>query len=318
MCSHRIKPALFMIILILIARPAGGREAVSLTAELNGLLGNRRGCIILLEAASGRVLAAAHPQTARLHAFPPGSLFKLVSAMALLDKARLDPESPVDCRDAFRVGSRNLTCGYPGGHGKICLKTALSRSCCIYFYAMGLKLPPKNILEEARLLGLGKAPGRLMPPANPEEMAGLLVGEGPNVLATPMQMAGAVRRIAMAQGGVSGKSADIVKRGMRMCVSGGTGKRAAWGVPVTVAGKTGTARDLRFQGRTLGWFGGFAPYPDPQVVILVFLENGNGADSAAPMAAKALRAYFTDTGKAGPDRIWRDLSGKTEVNKKTE
>jgi penicillin-binding protein 2 len=307
-----------MIILILMTRPAGAREAVSLTAELNGLLGDRRGCIILLDAASGHVLAAAHPQTARLHAFPPGSLFKLVSAMALLDKARVDPESRVVCRDAFRVGSRILTCGYPGGHGKICLETALSRSCCIYFYAMGLKLCPENILEEARLLGLGKAPGRLVPPVNPEQTAGLLVGEGQNILATPMQMAGAVRRIAMAQGGVSGKSADIVKRGMRMCVSGGTGKKAASGVPFSVAGKTGTARDLRFPGRTLGWFGGFAPCPDPEVIILVFVEGGTGADSAAPLAAKALRAYFTGTGKAVPDRIWRDLTGKTEVNKKTE
>jgi len=290
--SLKAKLVSFLVIFILFSQPAPAKKADSLSSELSALLGNRRGCIILLEAKSGRILATAHPETATRQAFPPGSLFKVVTALALLKDGKTDPKEEVICRDSFRVGSRTLTCMYPGGHGKVNLTSALARSCCIYFYTQGLKLPPESLLNEARLLGLGQSPGRLLPPRNPNQMADLLVGEGPGILVTPMQMAEVIRKIASAQGGPDKKSADIIKRAMRECVRRGTGKKAALGVSVSVAGKTGTAQDLRFPGRTLGWFGGFAPYPDPKVIVLVFVEGGNGADSAASLAAKALQTYF--------------------------
>ena len=51
----------------------------------------------------------------------------------------------------------------------------------------------------------------------------------------------------------------------------GTGKRAKL-EGVAIAGKTGTAQNP--QGATHGWFSGFAPYNDPKICLVVFLEHG--------------------------------------------
>ena len=88
---------------------------------------------------------------------------------------------------------------------------------------------------------------------------------------------------------------SVFQEAMRQAVSWGTAKRAAVaGIPV--AGKTGTAEF----GPTLAdgeheshaWFTGFAPYGDPEVAIVVFLEKGNGAFDAAPLGAQILNYYF--------------------------
>ena len=63
-----------------------------------------------------------------------------------------------------------------------------------------------------------------------------------------------------------------------------------------IAGKTGTAEfgrphpDGEFDSH--GWFLGFAPYDDPQVAIVVYLNHGVGATHAAPVAREILEAYF--------------------------
>ena len=82
---------------------------------------------------------------------------------------------------------------------------------------------------------------------------------------------------------------------MRQAASWGTARRGA--VPgVSVAGKTGTAEFglplANGQYESHGWFTGFAPFEDPQVAVVVFLERGNGALDAAPAAAKILDYYF--------------------------
>jgi cell division protein FtsI/penicillin-binding protein 2 len=72
-----------------------------------------------------------------------------------------------------------------------------------------------------------------------------------------------------------------VRRGLFEAVNGesGTAKRARLEGAI-VAGKTGTAQNL--QGRTHAWFCGFAPYSDPKVCVVVFLEHGGkgGLESA--------------------------------------
>ena len=65
---------------------------------------------------------------------------------------------------------------------------------------------------------------------------------------------------------------------------------------VQIAGKTGTAEfgEQRPNGsyKEHGWFTGFAPYNNPEIAVVVFLEQGNGAGTAAPSAAKILDYYF--------------------------
>jgi penicillin-binding protein 2 len=83
---------------------------------------------------------------------------------------------------------------------------------------------------------------------------------------------------------------------------GGTSYEVFGGFPVEVAGKTGTAQ--RPPNADQSWYIVMAPYPNPQIVTAVTIEQGGfGAEAAAPVALKILEAYFDahSTGQAGPN-----------------
>ncbi|MFP4016942.1 MAG: penicillin-binding protein 2 [Halanaerobiales bacterium] len=61
--------------------------------------------------------------------------------------------------------------------------------------------------------------------------------------------------------------------------------------PVKVAGKTGTAQTSA-AGANHGWFAGFAPANDPEIAVLVFLEEGNSSAYTLPIAKEIFREYF--------------------------
>jgi penicillin-binding protein 2 len=88
---------------------------------------------------------------------------------------------------------------------------------------------------------------------------------------------------------------SVFREAMRQAVSWGTVKDASVS-GIQVAGKTGTAEFgeplANNQYETHAWFSGFAPFQDPQVAVVVFLEKGNGAINAAPTAARILDYYF--------------------------
>ena len=93
------------------------------------------------------------------------------------------------------------------------------------------------------------------------------------------------------------RNIDIMREAMRQVVDGGSGFTAAVR-GVTVAGKTGTAEfgEEIAPGRDTehGWFTGYAPFENPEVAVVVFLEQGNGSGTAAPAAAKILDYYFNE------------------------
>lgn len=96
---------------------------------------------------------------------------------------------------------------------------------------------------------------------------------------------------------VSPENIAIVRQGMRAAVTHGTAWAANLG-GVAVAGKTGTAefpgtRDWEGSLPTHAWFTAFAPFDDPEIALVVFVEGGGeGSLVAVPMAAEILAHYF--------------------------
>jgi penicillin-binding protein 2 len=80
----------------------------------------------------------------------------------------------------------------------------------------------------------------------------------------------------------------VMREAMRQSVSKGVASSAQ--VPgLAVAGKTGTAE---FGDGTHGWFVGFAPYDNPEIAVVVFVQRGGGFQNAAPAAARIFDYYF--------------------------
>ena len=94
---------------------------------------------------------------------------------------------------------------------------------------------------------------------------------------------------------VDPRNFNVLREGMREAVVDGTAKTAA-SRGVAVAGKTGTAEfgERRPDGSYMehGWFTGYAPFNDPEIAVVVFLDQGNGALTAAPVAAKIFDYFF--------------------------
>lgn len=146
------------------------------------------------------------------------------------------------------------------------------------------------------------------------------IGQG-DLLATPLQMASAISAIAnggklfspylvdkivdsdkntiktfaprlLRQDFITGKNLEAVRKGMRQAVTAGSA-RFLNDLPVKAAGKTGTAQ-MAGQARENAWFVGFAPYDDPQIVLVIMLENaGEGSSYAVPIAKEVLKYYFS-------------------------
>ncbi|KAK3604959.1 hypothetical protein CHS0354_000623 [Potamilus streckersoni] len=83
---------------------------------------------------------------------------------------------------------------------------------------------------------------------------------------------------------------NVVRKAMLACVESGTG-RAAGVKGFNIAGKTGTSQNPH--GEDHAWFTGFAPFEDPKISVVVFLENaGSGGKQAAPVASKIFEKFF--------------------------
>lgn len=90
---------------------------------------------------------------------------------------------------------------------------------------------------------------------------------------------------------ISQENLDIIKRAMRETVVSGSAQYLKF-LPVAVAGKTGTAQTIL--GRpTNAWFISFAPYENPEIVLVVLIEEGGeGSSAAVPVAKEVLEWYF--------------------------
>ncbi|MBI2342003.1 MAG: penicillin-binding protein 2 [Deltaproteobacteria bacterium] len=177
--------------------PANGSSLVlTIDAELQrksaGLLEKKSGAIVAIDPNNGEILAlysspsidlnrlsspesnsywkeiasdTEHPLYNRTiqGTYPPGSTYKIVTALAGLSEKSIGAEDKSYCGGGLRFGKRFYQCWRDGGHGLIDIKTAITSSCDTFFYQLGLKLGVDKIAKYANLLGLGHVTGIDLP-----------------------------------------------------------------------------------------------------------------------------------------------------------
>lgn len=92
-------------------------------------------------------------------AYPPGSIFKPVTALAALDSGRIGPGTRFTCPGHFQLGRATFRCWEHAGHGEIDLREAIRFSCNVYFFRAGLAAGHEAIARWAREFGLGARTG---------------------------------------------------------------------------------------------------------------------------------------------------------------
>jgi penicillin-binding protein 2 len=110
----------------------------------------------------------AHPLFHRAiqMALPPGSVFKTVTAVALLESAGLDPAAVFHCQGYLKQPDRQRCAIYVHhgvGHGDVTLAEALAESCNVYFFHHAEHLPPHDLVDWALRLGFGQLSGVDLP-----------------------------------------------------------------------------------------------------------------------------------------------------------
>lgn len=147
--------------------------------------------------------------------YPPGSTFKMVTALAALEAGEIDYEETVYCGGYSEVSGRRFHCWKRGGHGKMNLRDSLKQSCDVYYYDLAQRVGIERMTAMARKLGLGErhdvpmsAVSRGLTPTKAwkrENRGGAdwLIGDSLNasigqgfVLASPLQLAVMTARLA--------------------------------------------------------------------------------------------------------------------------
>lgn len=139
--------------------------------------------------------------------YPPGSTFKMITALAALEAGVITEETTCFCPGHYEVGSQKFHCWKPEGHGTVDVIRALAESCDVFFYSLARDLGIERIAAMARRLGLGAITGSgldeersgLVPDKAwkrrkydkswlPGETVNASIGQG-YTLATPIQLA---------------------------------------------------------------------------------------------------------------------------------
>ncbi|MBW6505990.1 MAG: penicillin-binding protein 2 [Rhodobacteraceae bacterium] len=88
--------------------------------------------------------------------YPPGSTYKMVTALAALEAGVIDPKETIRCPGYVEVGGRKFHCWRPAGHGNMNLQQSLEQSCDVYYYDLSQRVGIDKISDMARRLGLGQ------------------------------------------------------------------------------------------------------------------------------------------------------------------
>ena len=315
-------------------------------------LGDRRGEVVALEPSTGKIVAMVskpdfNPNTidedweylvndsentsllnrSTQGQYPPGSIFKVVTALDYLRSHGTIRGFSYDCVGSITSEDHTITCYGGAVHGVEDLSNAFAHSCNCAFAQMGLDLGGSSLRETGETLLFNKKLPLSMEyhksllsvdgsAGNPLMMQ-TAIGQG-NTLVSPMHMA--LITSAIANDGVlmtpylidhvenysgnlvSEKSANEYKQLMSveeaqtleqlMCNVVSTGTASALsGLGYTVAGKTGSAEFDEY-GNSHSWFIGYSNVENPELVVAIIVENGGtGSEAAVPVAQQLFEAY---------------------------
>lgn len=269
--------------------------------------------------------------------YEPGSVFKTVVVSAALEEGVVDLNTTYTCTGGIQVADNYQRCWKPGGHGHETLTQGLMNSCNPFFITIGQALGEERFYKYFEAFGFIEKTGIDLPAeAKPvagktyHALESMGISElssssfGQTFQVSPIQMITAVNTIA--NGGklmqpyvvdskldsdgnvvykttptvkrqvISEKTASTVADMMEQVVSIGTGKNA-YVAGYHVAGKTGTSEKIGIEGAYIASFSGFAPADNPEISILIAIdeptgEHGGGA-VAAPIAGMLLEKIMT-------------------------
>ncbi|MDI6729021.1 MAG: penicillin-binding protein 2 [Thermodesulfovibrionales bacterium] len=212
--------------------------------------------------------------------YPPGSTFKIITAIAALEEGIINPDTKINCTGGINYGRWTFGCWKKGGHGPVDFHRAIVESCDVYFYELGRRLGIDKIYKYATAFGLGRETGIELIPV--KERKGLIpnaewkkekkrlpwylgdtfisaIGQG-YITATPIQMAlmtatfanggkiykPSLIKIDQSPSGIINLKPETIKM-IKEALSGvvndpnGTAQGARSSLTV-IAGKTGTAQ----------------------------------------------------------------------------
>lgn len=281
-------------------------------------------------------------------AYPTGSTYKIITALAALENGVITPSTTIVDNGVIKRGTQEFENAGGVAYGPVSLVQALQVSSDVFMYELGSKMWDKPYLQEwSRKLGIGvpsgldipaeREPPGLVPsrkwrdelfaegntdrPWSEGDNIQLAVGQG-DLQTTPLQLA--LAYAALGNGGtivtphvgreirdaagrvlkefdpgprrhvrIDPESRQAILEGLHQAaqVPPGTAAGIFGGFPVPIAGKTGTAERPGHADQS--WFALLAPYPNPNIVTVVTIEEGGfGAESAAPAALQMLEAQF--------------------------
>lgn len=264
--------------------------------------------------------------------YEPGSPFKVVTAAAGIEEDVVSPDEKFVDIGYREVEDRTIKNWTSTPYGEITFTKAVEESINTYFMEVAFRLGRERLLKYINIFGFGTKTGIQLPgeaggilyPLNqmgPVELATISFGQG--VTATPIQMISAISAIgndgvvmkprivkeivdddgnvierfepSIARNAVSKETAKTVLDMMVSVVENGGGSKAKVD-GYTVAGKTGTAQKpidgVYKDGYFIATFTAIAPAEDPQLAVLIIIDEpqGNiyGGSVAAPVAQQIL------------------------------
>jgi cell division protein FtsI (penicillin-binding protein 3) len=255
--------------------------------------------------------------------YEPGSTFKSITAAAVIDAGLFEPDSMFELPPTLQVGSRRIKEAHPRPTVNWTLTQIVTNSSNVGAVKLGMALGEQPLYDYLERFGFTQRtgvdfPGEIagyLPPVeqwSATSIANIPFGQG--VSMTPLQLARALSAIANGgelvtphflleapegsglesrwprQRAISEEAAAATREVMKAVITEGTGAAAAV-EGYEVAGKTGTAQKARTDGRGyaggkyIGSFSGFLPADDPQVLVIVIIDEPKGAIYGGVVAA---------------------------------